>query len=58
MKTYKTKNIAPDGPQPLPAAKQTYAFPDREDIPAFTCEAGSAEEAQAQYEIFVKNLTQ
>ncbi len=56
MKNYKTKNIPADGPPP--AAKQTYAFPDREDIPVFTCEAGSAEEAQVQYEAFVKNLTQ
>lgn len=55
MKNYKNKTIDPETPNV--AIKQTFAFPDREDIPAFTCEAETAAEAQVKYEEFVRNLT-
>lgn len=53
MKDYKTKTIEPAAQ----ATKHAFAFPDREDIPAFTCEAATPEEAQLKYEEFINTLT-
>lgn len=52
LSNYKNKAIAPENAK----TKQQFAFPDKDAVPAFACEAETIDEANALYEQFKRSL--
>lgn len=52
LSNYKNKAIASENTK----TKQQFAFPDRDGIPAFACEAETIDEAHVLYEQFKRSL--